>query len=1536
MSRPPPAVDFFTSPESTIEIPSGSSGHFARNFISIRDQKLDFEVKSPVRQHIRYPETIELDADSIDFGVLVGQKSMSVLRSLRGTYSHKVKLILNLRRRQIAVHFFTTIANTLRHVRFFVAFEDLQRITQAYDHGVRDKTYYILHLPGPPLYSKFLQDQISETHVPNSVTWKADDAWFRQTSIESTKDSLDNLKGAPANLRKVQASIDIGRWTTYRLTFNKATVNSDAFRVAGNAFRDFNVPIEAEYDFSFVNPRPAVFDFIDPPFRVAPKEKRRSSLEADLAQPTQEAVKLSFPLRYELEVCISNNWLCEYSLGRNFLRELGQLPESKAVQVLEHVAVLGKRFHDPMEIFRLPALKIPKLKVKLPLHCNVIRNAVVTATTIIYNPPTVEMTNRVVRQFHSNADRFLRVRFEDDKFRGNSKIYATEFKDTVELFTRIKRVLTNGIMLGDHHYEFVAFGNSQLREHGAYFFASTPYLSASNIRAWLGSFDKEKIVAKHAARMGQCFSTTRAILGTRVRRPTEALLIEDITRNGHTFSDGVGKMSPFLAQLIAMELGLNVQTRSVPSCYQFRLGGCKGVLAVSTDLKALQIELRRSQFKFDTQHHGLEIIRWAQFWNASLNRQLIIVLSFLGVKDHIFLGHQERLIQLLERAMCNDEAAQEGLHASVDPNHMTLTLSSMVSDGFRGVGEPFVTSCLRLWRAWSIKYLKEKAKIPVRNGACVLGVVDETASLRGHFNNRQPPKFASSQQKEEALPEIFIQITRSDTGEPEIITGKCILARNPSLHPGDIRVVRAVHVKALEHHRDVVVLPQTGDQDLSSMCSGGDLDGDDYVVIWDQDFLPKTWFHEPMDYTPPTPARVEGEVTLNDITNFYVNYMRQDFLGQIAHAHLAWADDPDVGLAHPTCLRLAQLHSQAVDYPKTGVPATYPRELRPFKWPHFMEKKGKEPHQTRWSRQILGQLYDAVERVKFVPNYSGSFDERILRAYKPSQEMINAAEEIKQEYDDAMQRIMAQHEIKSEFEVWTTFVLSHSQASGDFKFHEQIGRLSADLKDRFRKTCVEQVGGEHSAAIAPFAVAMYMVTERQLREALRDVESGKRKGCNMPFISFPWLLQDTLGSIASGLHNWGKTNVKASTVANPAMSEIPMTESQFEITQGLPLSEEDKRRLLEERNTPISSLDSAGRANVRSGHRPQAKSQGVKAIQPPKATRENVLGFEVSQGLSLSEDDKRRLLAERTRPVSNTGYSQEKHSENKAPLAKQPSPGSRGALVGKMTIENTLVPPGGGDEHGSSTALAKPNLEYSSHQTDDSSLEPDSALALLEREFKAQPSTPVDPKIANTSSFFDRLSGGGALASRLGPAASGNISASNSVFAVNQDPILYGNGSRSTSVPGERGRERVSSGESDMWELMDSEQLGSSVAAASPQQNNSPIVADNWNAIDSLIDMDLDVTPKAKTFQTQKHEEKPNGVRTSSNIHLLGSSKADKDSGIAMIHHNDTNVDVSLGKAEAGNDDESGDDDEEEVIEDPFQGQETAWGKLAEMNKKMR
>lgn len=460
----------------------------------------------------------------------------------------------------------------------------------------------------------------------------------------------------------------------------------------------------------------------------------------------------------------------------------------------------------------------------------------------------------------------------------------------------------NGITIGDRHFEFLASGNSQFRENGAYFFAPLDHLQIFNIRQWMGDFREIKVVARHVARLGQCFSTTRAINGTKVT----IVEIQDHYAGKFCFTDGVGKISKFLAQMTASEMGISMPGGEPPSVFQFRLGGCKGVLTLSPDPQMREIHIRKSQYKFPACHEGLEIIRWSQFSAAHLNRQLIMVLSALGVPDQVFNQKLKQQLSNLAQAMVDETMALKLLQKEIDPNQMTLALAGLVLDGFQRVREPFVMSLLKLWRAWSIKYLKEKAKIVIHEGASLLGCVDETKTLRGHWDGARPDTnvrlgLDANEVRINSLPEVFVQLSNGLNDKPQVILGPIVLARNPSLHPGDIRIVRGVDVPALHSLKDAVVLPQTGDKDIAGMCSGGDLDGDDYVVIWDKQLLPSEWNHEPMDYTPPIPVEVEGDVTNDDITSFFVTYMKNDSLRRIALAHIANADQLPDGVKDEKC-----------------------------------------------------------------------------------------------------------------------------------------------------------------------------------------------------------------------------------------------------------------------------------------------------------------------------------------------------------------------------------------------------------------------------------------------------------------------------------------------------------------------------------------------------------------------------------------------------------------------------------------------------------
>ncbi|KAJ9118330.1 hypothetical protein QFC22_004243 [Naganishia vaughanmartiniae] len=189
---------------------------------------------------------------------------------------------------------------------------------------------------------------------------------------------------------------------------------------------------------------------------------------------------------------------------------------------------------------------------------------------------------------------------------------------------------------------------------------------------------------------------------------------------------------------------------------------------------------------------------------------------------------------------------------------------------------------------------------------------------------------------------------------PQVVQGPVVVCRAPAMHMGDIRRVIAVDHPRLRHLVNVIVFNVKGSRDLPNMLGGGDLDGDDYTLIWDKRFLIKE-NSPPMDYTPPEPVRVRQVTTVHIRENF-VNYLKNDMLGQIANAHLAWTDIEDPSAYE--CTELARLHSVAVDFAKTGVPADMPDDLRPKRWPDFMDKA---PKYTYRSEKILGQLFRIVD-----------------------------------------------------------------------------------------------------------------------------------------------------------------------------------------------------------------------------------------------------------------------------------------------------------------------------------------------------------------------------------------------------------------------------------------------------------------------------------------------------------------------------------------------------------------------------------------------
>ena len=172
-----------------------------------------------------------------------------------------------------------------------------------------------------------------------------------------------------------------------------------------------------------------------------------------------------------------------------------------------------------------------------------------------------------------------------------------------------------------------------------------------------------------------------------------------------------------------------------------------------------------------------------------------------------------------------------------------------------------------------------------------------------------------------------------------------------------------------------------------------------------------------MDY-PSLPKLEQTEpITTRDMTKFVVDYIRSDQLGVIDNAHKALADIEKDGVQSRKCLCLAELHSLAVDAPKTGKwPSTQGIKIEMF--PDFMMKSDKPSYP---SEKVIGKLFRRCR--KFKDATSEKYDQN-LRLDKSlllpgNDSFVENAKEVYYWYRDKMEGLMRLYGIETEAEIIT-------------------------------------------------------------------------------------------------------------------------------------------------------------------------------------------------------------------------------------------------------------------------------------------------------------------------------------------------------------------------------------------------------------------------------------------------------------------------------------------------------------------------------------
>ncbi|KAL2016497.1 hypothetical protein VTK56DRAFT_3460 [Thermocarpiscus australiensis] len=289
-----------------------------------------------------------------------------------------------------------------------------------------------------------------------------------------------------------------------------------------------------------------------------------------------------------------------------------------------------------------------------------------------------------------------------------------------------------------------------------------------------------------------------------------------------------------------------------------------------------------------------------------LNRQPIKILEDMGAPAEWFFRLQERELTRLRNITSTvyNTASFLQVQSVGEAIRLDRFLRYAEKLGAHCRSEPFLRGVVETVVLRELRLLKHKARIPVRKGMTLFGVMDETGYLK---EGQVYLTYDTMEGRHEEPP-----------GDATVI-----VTRSPALHPGDVQLARNVippDGHPLRELRNCVVFSQHGERDLPSQLSGGDLDGDVFHVIWDPEVATRVRTFLPADYPRVPPLELDRPVTPEDMANFFVDFMKTDHLGVIATRHMILADQKPFGTLDEDCIKLAELHSSAVDFSKTGRP----------------------------------------------------------------------------------------------------------------------------------------------------------------------------------------------------------------------------------------------------------------------------------------------------------------------------------------------------------------------------------------------------------------------------------------------------------------------------------------------------------------------------------------------------------------------------------------------------------------------------------------
>eukprot|EP01083_Nonionella_stella_P145447 455805_1 len=275
----------------------------------------------------------------------------------------------------------------------------------------------------------------------------------------------------------------------------------------------------------------------------------------------------------------------------------------------------------------------------------------------------------------------------------------------------------------------------------------------------------------------------------------------------------------------------------------------------------------------------------------------------------------------------------------------------------------------------------EKLRIGLPWPSCKIeGVADWTQTLAEHeifLKIKVPPTTAvlCPQCPLKFDPFMFVcSNCRSPRPKYYVYEGECGLLKSPCMHPRSYKRFTAVYNQLLDDLFDGECLlfstsPECKTSPVFAM-SGADLDGDDFLVVTQQELIP---LHDgeladvEVQKFDEQGVRADPEyIDDHTMIDYFLEYALLENTAELAVLHEAFSEHHVEGIGHHQCIEIAKYHSFALDFSKTGKPGILPDELgiptlvdvrtdQLIIYPHYMGK-----HPCFRSRMIKGRVYDFV------------------------------------------------------------------------------------------------------------------------------------------------------------------------------------------------------------------------------------------------------------------------------------------------------------------------------------------------------------------------------------------------------------------------------------------------------------------------------------------------------------------------------------------------------------------------------------------------